>query len=119
VWRMIGASPDALRRRARALARRLVSAGVDATVRPDESAVGGGSLPGVTLPTWVVAVNAPAGASVDALAGALRRGEPALVGRIAEDLLLLDLRTLLPGDEAQIVRLIPQVSRGILDSVRN
>ena len=119
VWRMIGAPEPELRRRAQALARRLASAGLDARAQREASAIGGGSLPGVTLPTWVVSLPPPAGISIDELARALRLGAPALVGRIAEDRLLLDARTLLPDESSQIARLIPQVRRGIIGSVRN
>ena len=114
VWRMIGAQPAALRRRATSLARRLTGAGIVAVARPDESAIGGGSLPGVTLPTWVVEVAPPAGTSIDALARELRLLTPSLVGRIAGDRLLLDVRTLLPQEDSQVGALISQVSGGII-----
>ena len=119
VWRMIGAPESELRRRAQTLARRLRAAGVDAHARRDESAIGGGSLPGVTLPTWVASFAPPAGVSVDELARALRLGEPALIGRIADEMLVLDARTLLLDDLSQIGGLIAQVSEGIIGSVRN
>ena len=118
VWKMIGAPENELRRRARSLARRLTAVGLEATSRRDESAIGGGSLPGVTLPTWVVSIAPPASVTVDELARSLRTGEPALVGRIADGRLLLDVRTLLPGEGAQIGRLFAQVGAGIIRSGR-
>ncbi len=91
VWRMIALAPETLRRRARRLARRL-----GAEVIAGHSTVGGGSLPGETLPTYLVALRTP---SPDALARRLRLGEPPVIGRIEEDRFLLDLRTVAPEEE--------------------
>ena len=119
VWRMIGAGEPELRRRARGLVRRLAAGGVVAVAQRAESAVGGGSLPGVTLPTWVAAIQPPPGMTVDRLAEALRAGDPPVVARVGDDRLLVDLRTLLPGEDAQVTRLIVQISEGIIGTARN
>ncbi len=98
VWRMIAMPLDALEVRATAWAAELCARGLPAEVVPSTSAIGGGSLPGETLPTRAVALIHPA---PDALAAALRAGEPPVVARIAEGRLLLDPRTVQPGmDEA-------------------
>jgi L-seryl-tRNA(Ser) seleniumtransferase len=65
---------------------------------PGESAVGGGASPTVGVPTVVVALD-PGAAGPDRLAAALRRGEPPVVVRVADDRVLVDLRTVLPGEE--------------------
>jgi L-seryl-tRNA(Ser) seleniumtransferase len=93
VWRMIATPLEALAARAADLAAGLRAADIPATVVSAASTVGGGALPGETLPTWAVAV---ATSSPDAFAAALRRGEPPVVGRIVEGQLLLDLRTVPP-----------------------
>jgi L-seryl-tRNA(Ser) seleniumtransferase len=94
VWRMIAALPDAIRARADALVGRLPGA---STV-PLVATVGGGSLPGETLPSFGLAV---AARSPDRLLAALRAGEPAVVGRIEDGRVVLDLRTVDPAaDEA-------------------
>jgi L-seryl-tRNA(Ser) seleniumtransferase len=103
VWQMIGAPPGELRARAAAWAGDLLRAGVRVDVVPEESAVGGGSLPGVTLPTTCVSIQPRSGLSADASAARLRQTEPAIVGRIAEDRLLFDPRTVLPGEEAPLL----------------
>lgn len=98
VWRMIAMPVEAVQRRAQRLVRRLKGIGVNASVVEGRSAVGGGALPGDTLPTWLVAVTVR---SPDDFARALRLGEPAVVGRIEEGRFLLDLRTVLETqDEA-------------------
>jgi L-seryl-tRNA(Ser) seleniumtransferase len=64
--------------------------------------LGGGSIPTQQLPTWCVAIR-PAGRSVDQLAAALRTGTPPVVGRVQEDRLLLDLRSVLPRHDQELV----------------
>jgi L-seryl-tRNA(Ser) seleniumtransferase len=90
-WRMIAATTDTLRGRASAIAKVV---GDRAEVVATEATVGGGSLPGETLPSFGVAL---AGRSADKLLAALRRGSPAVVGRIEDGRVILDLRTVDPG----------------------
>ena len=100
VWRMLGRPVAELAAQAGQWAARLASAGLAAEAVPGESTVGGGSLPGETLPTTLVALRAP---DVEALARRLRAGTPAVVGRIQRDTLLLDPRTVLPGQEEALL----------------
>jgi L-seryl-tRNA(Ser) seleniumtransferase len=98
--RMVGCSVESLRERALAIADAMAwnhDGIVDVA-----ATIGGGSLPGDTLPS--VALIVPSGeASVARLARRLRLGEPAVVGRIENDRLLLDLRTIDPVDDTLIV----------------
>ncbi len=103
VWRMISAPEPAIGQRAESLAAALPRAGYRVTVEPVEATVGGGSLPGETLPSWALVLHAVDGESIDALARRLRLGEPGVFGRIDRDRLLLDLRTVLPEDDALLV----------------
>jgi L-seryl-tRNA(Ser) seleniumtransferase len=75
------------------------------------SAVGGGALPTVEPWSWAVAATArdAGGPSADALDARLRRGTPPVVARIAEDRLLLDVRTL--GDDD-----LPAVARAFAET---
>jgi L-seryl-tRNA(Ser) seleniumtransferase len=101
---MLRLTADELRPRAEELARRLAGlAGVRAEVAKGESQPGSGSAPGVMLPTWVVRVRRDA-FSAETLAAALRRGDPPVFARIQDDALVLDPRTLLPGDQDSLVR---------------
>jgi L-seryl-tRNA(Ser) seleniumtransferase len=107
VWRMIAASGDALAARARVWVERLTSAGIEASIAKARSTVGGGSLPGETLPTSAVAV---AVSSPDALTAELRAATPPVIARIENDRLLLDPRTVLPEqDEALLANTIAAV----------
>jgi L-seryl-tRNA(Ser) seleniumtransferase len=96
VWRMIAATPELLRARAERIAEAI---GAGATVLACASAVGGGSLPGETLPSFAVAI---AGAPDD-LARRLRQGTPPVIARIANDRLLLDVRTVLEEQEQALI----------------
>jgi L-seryl-tRNA(Ser) seleniumtransferase len=101
IWRAIAADPAALRARAGAWLAALGDAGRGCAVRESRSAVGGGSLPEVTLPTAVLAL--PAG-DADALAARLRRADPPVVARIEDDRVVLDPRTVMPGEDEAVVR---------------
>ncbi|MDD4237670.1 MAG: L-seryl-tRNA(Sec) selenium transferase [Desulfotomaculaceae bacterium] len=74
-------------------------AGSRALVQLEESlsAVGGGAMPTAALPTAVVVIQ-PGKSSASELQEALRRGEPAVMGRVQEDKLLLDVRTIADGE---------------------
>ena len=102
--RMLTTPPETLKRAAVRLKNRLQKTGCSFAVRvaEDESEVGGGSLPATPLKTYVLAVSSPR-LSADALSALLRRNEPPIIARIAHDEVLLDMRTLLPGDEKHIV----------------
>ena len=95
VWQMISREADALRSVAEAWAQRL-----GGTVLPGESAVGGGSLPGATLPTWLLALDVR---RPDETLARLRAAAPPVIARIADNRVLLDPRTVLPGEEALLL----------------
>jgi len=101
VLRMLAEEPTAIRARAHAAAEALAAAGVACRVVSTSGAVGGGTFPEVELASSALEL---AEGAPDALARALRDGDPAVVGRIVEDRLLLDLRTVLPGQEDDLVR---------------
>src|SRR5438094_883481 len=99
----------AVRRRAQRLVARLgpdLRRRLNAKVIEDRGQVGGGALPTVELPTAAVALGATA-AVARSLDGALRRGNPPAIGRLVDDRLVLDCRTVLP---AQINALAAAIS---------
>ena len=102
VWRMISADVAALDERA---LRWLEEIGGDGLrVVEAETAVGGGSLPGGTLPTRALAIE-PERANADTLSARLRTSSahPAIIGRIEDDRLLLDPRTVLPEEDGELI----------------
>jgi L-seryl-tRNA(Ser) seleniumtransferase len=72
--------------------------------------VGGGSLPGNTLPTRLVAISGQAKGAGKAhlLATRLRSQEPPVVGRISGDVLFLDPRSVLPEDDEIVLRALKE-----------
>jgi L-seryl-tRNA(Ser) seleniumtransferase len=102
VWTMIAQAPAAIRARADAVATALGGPPIAEGI-PVESTVGGGSLPGDTLPSFAVAVRSRSAAR---LLAALRRGEPAVIGRIAENRVILDLRTVDSRDDERLTATI-------------
>ena len=104
VWRMIAAPVDDLRARAAALVDRLGS--VEAVdVR---STVGGGSLPGETLPSVALALGTR---SADRSLAALRSGTPAVIGRIEDGRVVLDLRTVAPESDGLLASAVAAILR--------
>ncbi|MGY1707033.1 L-seryl-tRNA(Sec) selenium transferase [Geodermatophilus sp. SYSU D00697] len=94
VQQMLAADVAGLRRRAEALVARFAAAGLDAVAVDSEARVGGGGAPEHPLPSVAVALPA-------AFADPLRAATPPVVGHVAEDRMLLDLRSLPPSaDEA-------------------
>lgn len=98
VWRMIAAPLELLHTRAERIAGSL-----GASVASCRSAIGGGSLPGETMPSYAVALVTP---QPDALAAELRRGDPPVVSRITEGRVLLDVRTILEEQDEHLVRVV-------------
>ena len=71
-------------------------------VQPGQGEVGGGSLPEVSLPTYLLNIR-PVRGSLEALAHQLRTGKPAVLGYLKNNYYCLDVRTLLPGEEEQLL----------------
>jgi L-seryl-tRNA(Ser) seleniumtransferase len=102
VLRMLATPLEELQRRAAALAARLREIqGVNAVVASDEAYVGGGSLPDQVMKTWVVEVET-AGVSDAELAYRLRTSTPAVVARVRDGKLVLDVRTVFEGQEGDL-----------------
>jgi L-seryl-tRNA(Ser) seleniumtransferase len=100
VWMMIAETLAALETRARRIAAAIGDAAL--AVVACTSAIGGGSLPGETLPSFAVALRG----QPDALARHLRQSTPPVIGRIVEDQLLLDVRTVLAEQEQTLIDVV-------------
>jgi L-seryl-tRNA(Ser) seleniumtransferase len=110
--RMLGTPLAELRRRATALAKRLreLPGLASVQVREDQAYVGGGSLPDQSMPTWVVEV-VPRDLGDTDFAQRLRTGTPAVVGRLRDGKLVLDVRTIFPRQEAGLIEAVRQASQ--------
>src|SRR5262249_4032729 len=108
--RMLSTTAQQLRPRAEALAEQLRQvAGVSVRVADDVAYVGGGSLPDQAMPTVVLEVEF-AGLGDDELARRLRSQTPAVMGRLRDGKLVLDLRTVFPEQEPQLVDALRQAT---------
>lgn len=114
VWRMIAATPESLAARAAQWQQALASRGVRCELIAGESTIGGGSLPGETLPTTLLGLTLDmvsstggrgehGGTSAGEVAARLRTGAVPVVGRIANGRVLLDPRTVQAGEDAALV----------------
>lgn len=105
IWRMIAMPASTIAKRANAWAERLCAQGMRAHTQRGESTIGGGSLPGETLPTTLLALDAAHLAiSLAELARRLRVRQRPLVARISHDTLLLDPRTVLEEQDEEVVK---------------
>jgi L-seryl-tRNA(Ser) seleniumtransferase len=106
IWRMIAMPVGVLGERARAIAS---AAPARVEVVETLATVGGGSLPGETLPSFGIAIG---GRSASQLASALRRREPSVIGRIEGGRVVVDLRSIDPEQDLELIAAIRAVVTG-------
>jgi L-seryl-tRNA(Ser) seleniumtransferase len=106
VWQMIAQSPQQLSERAHRWRKRALKRGLDVDTRSGESTVGGGSLPGETIPTTLLLLPKPLTSSD------LRNCQPPVIGRTQDQRVLLDLRTVLPDQEDELLDCVIAASSG-------
>jgi L-seryl-tRNA(Ser) seleniumtransferase len=110
VIRMLTLSPGDIDARARRLADRLEASGLYRTEIVDgQSTIGGGTTPGLTLATRLLALERT-GLSADALEAAMRRLDPPVIARIENGRVVLDLRTVLDTHDDALARLLRGVA---------
>ena len=109
IQRMMSEPLDELSHRAHRLAESLDGDLEGAHVRKCESVLGGGSMPGATLPSWGVAVKS---SDPSDLAARLRAGSPAVFCRVDPDAVVFDVRTVLPDELPNLTRAIQYALEG-------
>ncbi len=110
VWRMLGTDPASADRRCRRLAGALAAHGLDAAVGTAAGVPGGGSAPDTALPGPVVQLAAPRPTEV---ADRLRAQDPPLVVRVADGLVLVDLRTVDEADDDLVADLLVRAAGSV------
>ena len=105
IWRMISAPVQILEERAETWKKAVTGKGIaGASVVSSRSAIGGGSLPGETLPTRVLSLDCGSvQGGPDGLMQRLRAADPPVIARIEDDCVLLDPRTVLPDQENRLL----------------
>jgi L-seryl-tRNA(Ser) seleniumtransferase len=109
VWRMLQEPADEVHHRASRLAEELDGELANAFVVRTHSTVGGGSLPGHTIPSWAVRLRVP---DAQATAARLRTGSPAVFCRVEDDAVLFDLRTVTESELPDLCRAIQYAREG-------
>ena len=109
ILRMLTATPDEIAIRARTVATALTTAGIHATVVACDATVGGGAFPSARIPSSAVSLSTANATDTDAR---LRAWRIPVVGRIASDRLLLDMRTIPDAhDDALVAAVTGALSR--------
>ncbi|MEA2761063.1 MAG: L-seryl-tRNA(Ser) seleniumtransferase [Gemmatimonadaceae bacterium] len=107
VLSMLTAPLTEITARADALVARLREAGIEVTISESSATVGGGAFPTATIPSRAIVLSRNAQETEQKL----RLGDPAVIGRLSEGNLLLDLRSVLPHEDSlladAIIRLAP------------
>ena len=112
IRQMLHASPDEIGARARALAETLAAGGWQVALISGSSAVGGGSAPGLQLPTVLLSI-ARDGKSADEIETWLRSLDPPVIARIEHGRVVLDLRTVLPHQQELLTMVLGTRSRNL------
>ncbi len=103
IWRMISQTVTQLRDRAQEWSNEI---GGQAAVTEGFSTIGGGSLPGETLPTSLLTLQPSSDTGANKLLRELRCSNPPVIGRIENQQVLLDPRTVLPEQDTDLLRVI-------------
>jgi L-seryl-tRNA(Ser) seleniumtransferase len=114
IWQMIARPPESLREQAAQWQARLVPAWPTASVIEGLSTIGGGSLPGETLPTWLLALPVPPDRSANLLQASLRAHQPPIIGRVERDALLFDPRTVLASQAESLLTGLEKLAKGTI-----
>lgn len=111
VWRMISSPQEVIKERATNWQAQIGgNARVEHSVVPSRSAIGGGTLPGETLPSWVLALDCRGvSGGAEEVMGRMRSGDPPVVARIEEGRVLLDPRTVSPEEEEALISVFRRV----------
>ncbi|HUK13694.1 MAG TPA: L-seryl-tRNA(Sec) selenium transferase [Thermoanaerobaculaceae bacterium] len=107
LYRLLGVPETDLRRRARRIAAQLRRAGFGAQAVATRAVLGGGTTPDQTLSSWAVTLPA-----TEETAARLRRGRPAVVGRVENGRVVLDLRAVFPAQDRGLAGAAIAAARG-------
>ncbi len=103
ILNFLNVSVDDLQQRAAKIATQLCNLAIVAKVERTHSQIGGGALPRSKVESVAIALRAK-DMSADEIAERLRRGSPAVVGYVAKNCFVLDLRTIFPSQEEQLLQ---------------
>lgn len=107
VWKMISCSLEKIAIRSQNICQKLKKEDIPAFSKEGQTAIGGGSLPGQTLPTMLIVIKPPC--SVEIFSKELRLFSPPLLGRKEKEYFILDLRCIDPSSDNLVIKIITSV----------
>ncbi|GAB4115150.1 MAG: L-seryl-tRNA(Sec) selenium transferase [Candidatus Caldatribacteriota bacterium] len=107
IWKMISCPLEQIEKRAKYISQELSKENIPTLTEEGETAVGGGALPGQTLPTRLILIKPPV--PVEEFSKYLRFSSPPLLGRKEKEYFVLDLRTIDPALDELVIEIIKSV----------
>ncbi|MGB9674418.1 MAG: L-seryl-tRNA(Sec) selenium transferase, partial [Anaerolineales bacterium] len=108
VWRMIATPLDIIEQRANSWKKALEQKGIPCEVIQGESTIGGGSLPGESMPTFLLAIRVK---NTMQFNKSLRENNPPIISRTVNDQVLFDPRTVFPEEEGILLEAIQNIAQ--------
>jgi L-seryl-tRNA(Ser) seleniumtransferase len=107
IWKMISCPLEKIAIRSQNICQKLKKEDIPAFTKEGETAIGGGSLPGQTLPTKLIIINPPC--PVEIFSKELRLFSPPLLGRKEKEFFILDPRCIDPSSDNLVIKIITSV----------
>ena len=107
IWKMISCPLDKIATRSQNICQKLKKEDIPAFTKEGETAIGGGSLPGQTLPTKLIIIKPPC--PVEIFSKELRLFSPPLLGRKEKEYFILDPRCIDPSSDNLVIKIITSV----------
>jgi L-seryl-tRNA(Ser) seleniumtransferase len=102
VFQMLALSETEIEERAKGVIEQVTPTDLELSLEPGESAVGGGTAPTSKLPTVLIALAHPRKSAAE-LEQQLRRSSPPVIARVADEKVLIDLRSVFPNDVSALI----------------
>jgi len=107
IWKMISCPLDKIATRSQNICQKLKKEDIPAFTKEGQTAIGGGSLPGQTLPTKLIIIKPPC--PVEIFSKELRSFSPPLLGRKEKEFFILDPRCIDPSSDNLVIKIIKSV----------
>lgn len=107
IWKMISCPLDKITARSQNICQKLKEKDISAFTKEGQTAIGGGSLPGQTLPTQLIYIKPPC--SVEIFSKELRLFRPPLLGRKEKEYFVLDSRCIDPSSDNLVIKIITSI----------
>ena len=107
IWKMISCPLDKIAARSQKICQKLKKEDIPSFTKEGQTAIGGGSLPGQTLPTKLIIIKPPC--PVEIFSKELRSFSPPLLGRKEKEFFILDPRCIDPSSDNLVIKIVTSV----------